>query len=337
MLHRYDACLFIQAFFLMREVLQLLQDGQFHSGESIGSLLGVSRAAVWKRLQHLESDLGLEIHRVRGRGYRLASPLSLLNELAICEASRCAGWSAQVLESLDSTNAETLRRLAGSAEAPLLVVAEKQENGRGRRGRTWVSPFAENLYYSLGLRIEGATFPLDGLSLSVGLAVLRTLQELGCADVGLKWPNDLLVSGRKIAGVLLELAGDPSSAYQVAIGIGINVNMLPGGSAVIDQPWTSLREQLGRMVDRTELALSLGRWLRHYLELHGRDGFGSLRDQWESGHLWQGKEVSLLAGPQRIDGVVVGVDRMGALRLDVAGQERQFSGGELSLRLRDDS
>jgi BirA family biotin operon repressor/biotin-[acetyl-CoA-carboxylase] ligase len=175
------------------------------------------------------------------------------------------------------------------------------------------------------------------LSLSVGLAVLRTLQEVGCASVGLKWPNDLLASGRKIAGVLLELAGDPAGACQVVIGIGINVNMLPSSSTPIDQPWTSLREQLGCLVGRTELVLILGRWLRHYLDLHGRDGFAALREEWEMGHLWQGREVSLLAGPQRIDGRVLGVDRVGALRLDIAGQERQFSGGELSLRLRDDS
>jgi len=321
----------------MRQVLRLLQDGQFHSGESIGALLGVSRAAVWKRLQHLEAALGLEVHRVRGRGYRLASPLSLLDEEAILATSSGFGWKVQVTESLDSTNAEVLRRLAASAEAPLLVVAEKQESGRGRRGRAWVSPFGENLYYSLGLRLEGSTFPLDGLSLSVGLAVLRTLQEVGCASVGLKWPNDLLASGRKIAGVLLELAGDPAGACQVVIGIGINVNMLPGISTPIDQPWTSLREQLGGIVDRTGLVLMLGRWLRHYLDLHGRDGFAALREEWEMGHLWQGQEVSLLAGPQRIDGRVLGVDRVGALRLDIAGQERQFSGGELSLRLRDDS
>jgi BirA family biotin operon repressor/biotin-[acetyl-CoA-carboxylase] ligase len=321
----------------MREVLRLLQDGQFHSGESIGALLGVSRAAVWKRLQHLEAALGLEVHRVRGRGYRLASPISLLDEGAILTASRDVGWKAHVAETIDSTNAEALRRLAASAEAPLLVVAEKQESGRGRRGRAWVSPFGENLYYSLGLRLEGSTFPLDGLSLSVGLAVLRTLQEVGCVGAGLKWPNDLLVSGRKIAGVLLELAGDPAGACQVVIGIGINVNMLPGSSVPIDQPWTSLREQLGCLVDRTELALILGRYLRHYLDMHGRGGFVALREEWEIGHLWQGKEVSLLAGPQRIDGVVLGVDRVGALRLDVAGLERQFSGGELSLRLRDDS
>lgn len=322
---------------LMREVLQLLRDGEFHSGESIGALLGVSRAAVWKRLEHLEAELGLAIHRVRGRGYRLASPLSLLDPGVISAASIAMGWEAQILESVDSTNAEILRRLGAGAPTPLLVLAERQEVGRGRRGRHWVSPFAENLYYSLGLRLEGGAFPLEGLSLSVGLAVLSCLREQGIADIGLKWPNDLLAAGRKVAGVLLELSGDPAGDCQVVIGIGVNVNMLARAEITIDQPWTSLREQCGRLVDRTKLALALGRWLQHYLYLHGHDGFAALRGEWEACHLWQDKEVSLLAGPQRIDGVVLGVDHQGALRLDVAGQELRFSGGELSLRLRNDS
>ncbi|WP_252275733.1 bifunctional biotin--[acetyl-CoA-carboxylase] ligase/biotin operon repressor BirA [Pseudomonas subflava] len=320
----------------MREVLQLLGDGRFHSGEALGALLGVSRAAVWKRLEQLEA-LGLEIHRVRGRGYRLASPISFLDQGVIASECLQAGWHAQVFESLDSTNAQALRQLAANADAPLLILAERQESGRGRRGRSWVSPFGENLYFSLGLRVEGAGFSLEGLSLSVGLAVLRSLQELGLNGVGMKWPNDLLVSGRKIAGVLLELSGDPSGTCQVVIGIGINVNMLPRSEVQIDQPWTSMRELCGHIVDRTDLALVLGRWLRHYLERHEREGFQGLQEEWESCHLWQEKEVSLIAGPQRIDGVVLGVDRQGALRLRVAGQERQFSGGELSLRLRDDS
>lgn len=322
---------------LMREVLQVLRDGQFHSGEALGAVLGVSRAAVWKRLEHLEAELGLEMHRVRGRGYKLASPLSLLEPEAIVAACRAQGWEAQILDSVDSTNAEVLRCLAAGAPAPFLVLAERQDSGRGRRGRQWVSPFAENLYYSLGLRLEGGVFSLDGLSLSVGLAVLRCLREQGVVEAGLKWPNDLLVAGRKIAGVLLELSGDPAGECQVVIGIGVNVNMLPGSRVVIDQPWTSLRECVGRLVDRTALALALGRWLQHYLSLHAQGGFAALREEWEACHLWQGKEVSLLAGPQRIDGVVLGVDSLGALRLDVAGQERQFSGGELSLRLRNDS
>lgn len=321
----------------MRNVLQLLQDGEFHSGEALGHALGVSRSAVWKRLQGLESDLGLQIFRVRGRGYRLASPLSLLDSVEISDACADYGWTAEVFPSIDSTNAQALRQLAAGRSEPLLVLAERQEAGRGRRGRAWVSPFAENLYYSLGLRIESGSSSLDGLSLTVGVAVLRALRESGCAVAGLKWPNDVLVAGRKIAGVLLELSGDPAGICQVVVGIGINVNMLPGASVVIDQPWTSLREQSGALVDRTALVLCLNRWLVHYLALHAAQGFAGVRAEWEVEHLWQGLAVTLSAGPQQVEGIVLGVDKQGALRLEVAGEERQFSGGELSLRLRNDS
>lgn len=318
----------------MRDVLRLLQDGQFHSGETLGCALGVSRAAVWKRLQLLEADLGLDLQRVRGKGYRLSSALSLLRpELLEAEAVRL-GWSFSLHESLDSTNAEALRQLAAGGSAPLLVVAETQAEGRGRRGRNWASPFGENLYYSLGLRLDSG-YPLDGLSLTVGLAVRQALMAQQC-DAGLKWPNDLLVGGRKIAGILLELAGEPGGAYQLVIGIGINVNMLPG-RIDIDQAWTSLRAECGRLIDRSALVVSLGGALQHYLARHERESFVGLQEEWEAAHLWQGLEASVVAGVRRTDGRILGVDHLGALRLDVFGREQQFSGGELSLRLRDDS
>ena len=318
----------------MRDVLRLLQDGQFHSGESLGRVLGVSRAAVWKRLQLLEVELGLSLQRVRGRGYRLASALSLLDSERLVAASRELGWSVALYESLDSTNAEVLRQLAAGGTAPLLVMAEAQENGRGRRGRSWTSPFGENLYYSLGLRFESG-FPLDGLSLTVGLAVRQALLAQQC-DAGLKWPNDLLVKGRKIAGILLELAGEPGGAYQLVIGVGINVNMLPG-SVEIDQAWTSLRAERRQLIDRTALAVSLGEALASYLARHEQEGFAGLREEWEVAHLWQGLEGCVVAGARRTEGRILGVDRSGALRLEVLRSEQLFSGGELSLRLRDDS
>ena len=318
----------------MRDVLRLLQDGQFHSGESLGRVLGVSRAAVWKRLQLLEVELGLSLQRVRGRGYRLASALSLLDSERLAAASRELGWSVALYESLDSTNAEVLRQLAAGGTAPLLVMAEAQESGRGRRGRSWISPFGENLYYSLGLRLESG-FPLDGLSLTAGLAVRQALLAQQC-DAGLKWPNDLLVKGRKIAGILLELAGEPGGAYQLVIGVGINVNMLPG-RVEIDQAWTSLRAERRQLIDRTALAVSLGEALASYLARHEQEGFAGLREAWEAAHLWQGLEGCVVSGARRTEGRILGVDRLGALRLEVSGNEQLFSGGELSLRLRDDS
>jgi BirA family biotin operon repressor/biotin-[acetyl-CoA-carboxylase] ligase len=313
--------------------LALLQDGQFHSGEALGRALGVSRAAVWKQLQELESAYGLRIHKVRGRGYCLESPIVLLEHDQL--KNNAGGWQPKVLESTDSTNAEAFRLLEAGSKPPFFVVSERQTAGRGRRGRQWVSPFAENLYYSLLLRVEGGAVQLDGLSLVVGLAVLNAMRGLGVVGGGLKWPNDILVGGRKIAGILLELSGDPADVCHVVIGVGINVNMRSEGA--IDQPWTSMRLEAGVLINRNYLVNGLNAQLDHYLRMHRQGGFQSLQQEWELAHLWQGKDVCLSAGAQSIEGRVLGVDSRGALRLLVDGAECQYSGGELSLRLRDDS
>ena len=209
----------------MLTLLKLLKDGRFHSGQALGAALGVSRSAVWKQLQHLEAELGLSIHKVRGRGYQLSAPLALLDPAEISAQAPSCNWPVLVYDSIDSTNAEALRAIERGQAAPFVVLSERQTAGRGRRGRKWVSPFAENIYYSLVLRIEGGMRQLEGLSLVVGLAVMQTLRELGIAAAGLKWPNDVLVGQKKIAGILLELVGDPADVCHVVLGVGINVNM----------------------------------------------------------------------------------------------------------------
>lgn len=319
----------------MLKLLNLLKDGRFHSGEALGAALGVSRSAVWKQLQQLEAELQLPVYKVRGRGYCLAAPLSLLDAKQVGAGLDDASWAIQVHDEIDSTNAQALREIAAGRLAPFVVMAEQQSAGRGRRGRQWASPFAQNLYFSLVLRIEGGMRQLEGLSLVVGLAVRDALHELGVVTAGLKWPNDVLVEGRKIAGILLELVGDPADVCHVVLGIGINVNMQE--SAVVDQAWTSIRLETGKLVERNELASILCNSLRRYLERHSQSGFGALRAEWEQAHLWQGKPVSLIAGVNTIEGTVLGIDEQGALRLLVDGVEKSFSGGELSLRLRDDS
>lgn len=320
----------------MLPLLRLLQDGRFHSGEALGAALGVSRSAIWKQLQSLEAELALPIHRVRGRGYRLERQLVLLDEdvLAVSESAR--GWPLSILPTVDSTNAEALKRLAGGQAPPFIVLAERQTSGRGRRGRNWVSPFGENLYYSLALQVDGGMRQLEGLSLVVGLALLRALRIAGVVAAGLKWPNDVLVDGRKIAGILLELSGDPADVCHVVIGVGVNVNMLADKGA-IDQPWTSMRAELGCLVDRNEFVCELNRQLSLYLGVHEKHGFSVLKDEWQENHLWQGRHVTLTMGASPVEGMVLGVDQTGAIRLRVAGVEQNFSGGELSLRLNDDS
>lgn len=314
----------------MQTLLKLLSDGRFHSGEELGALLGVSRSAVWKRLEGLERDYGMVVQRVRGRGYRLEEPLSIISP-----RSDSGQWPLDVLFSIDSTNAEVLRRLSAGAVAPFAILGERQTAGRGRRGRQWESPFGANLYYTLGIAVRGGAQELEGLSLVVGLAVAGAIQSLGVKDVGLKWPNDVLVAGKKIAGILLELTGDPADICSVAIGIGINVNMRKADA--IDQPWTSVREALGRLVDRNELLRALESQLARVLSRHRERGFAASREEWELLHLWQGRQVMLSTVANNIVGRALGIDERGALRLLVDGKEQSYSGGELSLRLSDDS
>lgn len=317
----------------MRTLLKLLADGEFHSGEYLGGELGISRSAVWKKLQQMEAETGVEIHKVRGRGYRLASPLFLLDRQWLQDSQSDVDWSIHVYDTIDSTNAEAMRLVAFGSPLPLLILAEQQTAGRGRRGRKWVSPFAENLYYSVALRIDGGMRQLEGLSLVVGLAVLKTLHEAGVKGAGLKWPNDILVGQRKLAGVLLELTGDPADVCHVVIGVGINVNMRTVEE--VDQAWTSMALESGINFDRNHVAARLSVHLHDYLVAHREKGFGAFQEEWEANHLWQNQPVMLLAASNVIEGVVVGIDTVGALRLRVGEQVKVFSGGELSLRLRE--
>ncbi len=313
------------------QLLRILADGRFHSGEELGKALGISRSAVAKRLQQLQVSQGLELFAVRGRGYCLDGGLSLLDEQRIRQA--LSDQRVRIEQSTESTSTLAMR-LCREPMAPQLILAEMQTAGRGRRGREWLSPFAQNLYLSRILCIDSPHTQLVAPSLVVGLAVVRTLLALGIASCGLKWPNDILAGGQKIGGVLLELTGDPADECRVIIGIGLNVNMQQGG---IDQPWTSLRNITGTLMDRTELCIELVRQLDATLAEHRMLGFGALRAEWEHWHLWQRREVTLSGGRMPIQGRVLGVADDGALRLDVAGVEQSFTGGELSLRLRNDS
>jgi len=313
-------------------LLRLLADGRFHSGEELGALLGVSRSAVWKQLQQLQLQFGLTLHKVRGKGYRLEQPLSLLAAEVL--SNRLPGYRFFIEEQVASTNSVAIGYQA-LHEPPYVVLAEMQTAGRGRRGRHWTSPYGENLYFSQVIRVECSATQLQALSLVVGLAVLRTLRRLGVVAVGLKWPNDLLVAGKKIAGILLELNGDPADICHVVIGIGINVNMLANDG--IDQAWTSMYLETGRLADRNELAAALTEELEKALSSHKEQGFLAFREEWECNHLWQGREVRLVSGVHEAVGTVLGVTIDGALRLAIGGEEQVFSGGELSLRLQHDS
>ena len=280
----------------------------------------------------MEADTGLTILKLRGKGYKLERPLLLLDEAFLQRSHDELGWNCHVLTTIDSTNAEAFRELNRSEHRPQLYMAEQQTAGRGRRGRFWSSPFGLNIYYTLMLPFVAGIQGLSGLSLTVGLAVADLLEDIGVAEVSLKWPNDVHVQGEKVAGILLEMRGDPADICYVAIGVGLNVNMLDSFDQLSCE-WTSLARLNGREFDRNTLICALSRKLHSYLARHASSGFSSLREYWESYSSWTGREVLLQCGEDVFAGVMLGLGDDGSLRLSTPEGERAFTGGEVSLRL----
>ena len=236
----------------------------------------------------------------------------------------------EILTIIDSTNAYLLRQEAH--EKITVCMAECQTAGRGRRGRTWISPFAKNIYLSLRITIESGLGALEGLSLAIGVAIARALQHVGAADIQLKWPNDVLWCGRKLGGVLIDVVGDPAGCCHVVVGVGLNLNADRAMSASIEQPWTSLTEILGRPSGRNVVAAALLNEIIALLANYERDGFGSYRAEWELLNAHAGRQVNIHLGSTLIAGQVKGVNASGALILSTDSGEQVFHGGEVSLR-----
>lgn len=320
----------------MDDLIPLLSDGEFHTGDELGKVLGVSRAAVWKQVQKLESK-GLQVQSVKGKGYRLAYPLELLDPSLI--RSHCSPAALRLLSGLDvltqtsSTNDVAMARIASGCSSGFVCLAEQQTAGRGRRGRAWVSPFASNLYFSCVWEFYHGAAALEGLSLAVGVAVARSLRSLGVDLVALKWPNDVLVGGAKIAGILLEMTGDPAGRCQVVVGVGVNHIMQGAAAASIDQRWTRLEEHR-QGISRNLLAATVISDVLLALETFQLSGFGSFREEWTKLDAYRGKPVVVRTGVNEILGVADGVDETGGLRLvDPEGAIQVMKGGEVSLRL----
>ncbi|WP_051687405.1 bifunctional biotin--[acetyl-CoA-carboxylase] ligase/biotin operon repressor BirA [Microbulbifer sp. HZ11] len=318
----------------LRPLLDQLADGEVHSGEALGETLGVSRAAVWKQLQKLEA-LGLPVESVKGRGYRLPGGLDLLSTAQILDAvsPQIAPQleRLEVFDQLDSTNAQVLSALAGGQGHGLVVLAEQQTAGRGRRGRQWLSPFAAGISLSIGWQFNGGVQLLEGLSLAVGVALARALSRFDVPDVRLKWPNDVWCRGRKLAGVLLELNGDLTDCCGVVVGIGMNMRLPESVSGAIGQPWIDL-ETVRPGISRNRLVAAMLDELVPMLAAYPDSGFGPWHAPWMALDQFADAEVCVQSAHKRWCGVARGVDTGGALLLEIDGQKKGFHGGEVSLR-----
>lgn len=320
---------------LQRAVLQILADGRFHSGEAIARRAGVSRTSVWKALQTLR-PLGVDVHAVSGRGYRLMHPLELLDKEHVlsCLTPENRGLMQQfdVLHSVDSTNAWLMRL---HADTPVVgCMAEHQSAGRGRRGRYWYSPFARNLYLSLRWRFDEGMDGLAGLSLAVAVGVVRAMRELAVTETSVKWPNDIYWQGRKLGGILLEVAGETTGPCLVVVGVGLNIAMPPDAEQVIDQPWVDLAA-VGRELSRNHLGGRLLDQLMDTMRTFQCTGLSSFMHDWESADLLRDRRVKLTLPGEEILGIGRGIATNGALMLEVDGELRCFTYGEASTRLQD--
>ncbi len=315
-------------------VLKLLAGGEFRSGEALARALDVSRATVWHAVREL-SAAGLEVYKVRGRGYRLPQPLTLLDREGIGHRlgnlARC--FALEIVDSVDSTNTLLMKRAQAGERTATVIAAEWQSSGRGRQGRPWQAGIGGALTFSLLWRFaQGAGF-VAGLSLAVGVALTRALEKHGVAGAGLKWPNDVVWSGRKLAGILIEMQGDALGPGLAVIGIGLNVRLSEAVRSRIDQEATDLETACGRVLDRNEVFALLLAELWSVLEAFAREGFAPLRSEWERRHTHQDRPVTvILPDGRRESGIARGVAEDGALLVETRAGVRRYHSGAISLR-----
>lgn len=315
---------------------QQLADGRFHSGEQLGQALGMSRAAIWKQMRGLAA-MGLEVQAVRGKGYRLARPLELLEIEQISAAMEAPVRNRitqfELFHELPSTNDYLRQQAAAGAVAPRVCLAERQSAGRGRRGRNWVSPYGGNLYLSLLWRFEQGVSVMAGLSLVIGLALLRALQGLGVGPLALKWPNDVYGEDRKLAGILIDLAGESVGPCHAVIGVGVNLRMPDTAAQDIDQPWTDVARLGSADCSRNLLAARILEQMIMLIQEFERQGLRPFMEEWQRHDMGFGQPLRLTMGDAVFEGVGRGIDNDGALLLETPAGLRRYTAGEVSVRI----
>lgn len=315
----------------MQAVLALLSDNEFHSGEELGAALGVTRAAIWKKLKKLES-IGLTVHSVKGRGYRLPTPIELLSEDTLRESGVPNDVAIKLAFETESTNGDVKQYISQGKPLPILISVERQTQGKGRRGRQWESGVAKNITFSFAWRFDNGPNVVEGLSLAVGVAVARVLKKAGIPNPGLKWPNDVQVDGQKICGILLEMVADQDVCH-VIIGVGLNVEMDDAFMTLVDQPWTDLVSRLKSRPSRNVLLAELTKELIDICQLfEDGNGMKHFQYQWQAYDVLFNQPVTVSTVSQQRQGIARGIDQKGALLLEENGELVALHGGEISVR-----
>jgi BirA family biotin operon repressor/biotin-[acetyl-CoA-carboxylase] ligase len=323
---------------LARTLYALLSDAQFHSGTALAQRCHVSRSAIWKAVSRLRS-LGVVIDAVPNRGYRIPAAGALLDSnhirtlLPAVERARLREGSCAWMTG--STNADLLQRAAPPPGQFDFRTAEYQSAGRGRRTRRWFAPPGGALCLSLSWSFASLPAHIAALSLAVGVCVLRALRNIGRNGSALKWPNDIVVDGRKLGGILIELRAEGSGPALVVIGIGLNLALGPRLSAAVRASGTEAADLSalgGEPCDRNQLAAALLAACVSGLARFEQDGFRSFMAEWRAADALAGKEVMVSGEGAAIAGHARGIDMDGALCVQTREGLQRFVTGEVSVR-----
>ena len=323
---------------LVRAVYARLADSRFHSGTALAESCGVSRSAIWKAVSQLR-DLGVDIHAVPNRGYRVPAGSALLEARQIRAllptAERARLREGSCAWTTGSTNADLLQAATPTPGQFDFRTAEYQSAGRGRRTRRWFAPPGGALCLSLSWCFSSLPADIAALSLAIGVCVLRALRAVGRPGAALKWPNDIVTEGRKLGGILIELRAEGSGPALVVLGIGLNVAL---GSKVLEEVRASGTEaadlsSLGSgPCDRNRLAAALIGTCVAGLSRFQQDGFRSFMEEWRAADCLAGKAVLISAEGGAIAGHARGIDTDGALCVQTREGLQRFVTGEVSVR-----
>jgi BirA family biotin operon repressor/biotin-[acetyl-CoA-carboxylase] ligase len=324
-----------------RALLSLLADGAIHAGPELGAALGCTRAAVWKQVAALRA-MGLPAESRGRQGYCIPGGVELLDagrlRTALSPPARQALVGLEVAFSIDSTSAYLLGQAMPGPGEVTCCLAEYQAGGRGRRGRRWLSPVARGLCLSLGARLERGGHELPTLSLVAGVAVIRALEVVGARGAMLKWPNDVILGGGKLGGILVDVAGEPGGPLHVVVGVGINVHGAPVASDIAltgGLPPVSLSDAAGGLhPSRNALAAALIDSLAAAIAEFDAHGFAPFLDAWRRADFLAGRTIELEVAGRTGSGTARGIADDGTLLIESGGAVHRVVAGEVTLRPR---
>lgn len=323
---------------LVARVFAELADGEFHSGEQLAEILGVSRSAIWKAVESLR-ELGATLHAVQNKGYRLRSSSDALDSKRITgflpPTVRSHVRSIETAWTVDSTNSVLLARQNPPFGTSEVLLAEYQTAGRGRRGRTWVAPPGGSICLSLSWAFREVPHDLSALGLVIGVCALRALRESGLEEGQLKWPNDLVVAGKKLGGILIELRAESDGPACVVIGIGLNVALGANVLEAIGETGLSPTDLVTaglKQPSRNAVAADLVTQVIRGLLVFEKEGLRPFAEEWGAADSLRGRQIDVhtLEGVAR--GLARGIDLHGALVVETPQGVRRFISGDVTVR-----